>query len=152
SRGNRTVDVPINGLTPKLRRRRGARSLRGHGLYGTRRARARPPRLANRARACLLAPARSGALAATGSHSTFRKLYCAGDDMTTEPLRIPLARIVADEAYQPRVSGLDRKHLALLAASDPADWPPLLVTPLGNAQYALIDGWHRYADAQRRQL
>jgi hypothetical protein len=72
--------------------------------------------------------------------------------MTTEPLRIPLARLVADDAYQPRVSGLDRKHLALLAESDPDDWPPLLVTPLGNDQYAPIDGWHRYADAQRRQL
>jgi hypothetical protein len=40
----------------------------------------------------------------------------------------------------------------LLAESDPDDWPPLLVTPLDDGQYAVIDGFHRLADAERRQL
>jgi hypothetical protein len=72
--------------------------------------------------------------------------------MTSEATRIPLASIVADDSYQPRTSGLDRKHLALLAESDPADWPPLLVSPLDSGQYTLIDGFHRYDDATRRKL
>ena len=65
---------------------------------------------------------------------------------------LPLSGIVADEDYQPRADGLNRKHLELLTESDPSDWPPLLVTPQGDGTYSLIDGFHRLAEAERRGL
>src|SRR5262249_24360222 len=104
SRGNMTLDAPINGLTPKLRWRCGARSLRGHGHYWARRTHARP-RLANRARACLLAPARSGALAAMEAPAS--------------------SEIRADENGEARILGLfgnrRAQHVAAVLAAYPDD-------------------------------
>ncbi len=65
---------------------------------------------------------------------------------------IPFAQLVPDEDYQPRSGGLDAAHVALLAASDPAEWPPLLVSPIGDGRYSIIDGFHRYEAARRLGL
>ncbi len=65
---------------------------------------------------------------------------------------VPFAQLVPDEDYQPRSGGLDVAHVALLAASDPATWPPLLVSPIGDGRYNIIDGFHRHAAAQRLGL
>lgn len=62
---------------------------------------------------------------------------------------VPLDRLIADERFQPRTNGKDEQHLKLLLASDPATWPPLLVTPSETGEYLIIDGFHRYAAAQR---
>jgi len=72
--------------------------------------------------------------------------------MRNDMVCLPLSRLVADEQYQPRVNGLSREHLQLLSESDPADWPPLLVAPLDDGTYSIIDGFHRHADAMTRGL
>jgi hypothetical protein len=69
-----------------------------------------------------------------------------------EPVLIPLARLRADERYQPR-QGLDSEHLERLRCSDTADWPPLLVTPAEDGTgYFILDGFHRFTIAQERRL
>ncbi len=69
----------------------------------------------------------------------------------TGTVRIPIDRIFPDERYQPRMKGLEEKHLRLLLSSDPATWPPLAVTP-EKGGYAIIDGFHRYEAAKRLGL
>lgn len=64
---------------------------------------------------------------------------------------IALEDLVADEGYQPR-EGLSTKHVALLAASEPEEWPPLLVTPCNAGGYYVIDGFHRLEAAKRLGL
>lgn len=61
----------------------------------------------------------------------------------------PLTSIIPDEDYQARENGLSESHVELLTESNPNDWPPLLVEPLGNGMYGLRDGFHRYAAAER---
>jgi hypothetical protein len=39
--------------------------------------------------------------------------------MTQDSTRIPLTQLVTDPQYQPWIEGLNRQHVALLAASDP---------------------------------
>lgn len=43
---------------------------------------------------------------------------------------------------------LDPEHVARLSASDPQDWPPLLVRPEtrpeDDKRYTLVGGWHRF--------
>lgn len=65
---------------------------------------------------------------------------------------IPLNLISPNPNYQPRRQGLSEAHVRLMAESDPATWPPLLVAPEGNGQYVLIDGFHRYEAATRLGL
>ncbi len=72
--------------------------------------------------------------------------------MTQEIVRLALSQLVADDSYQPRTAGLDRRHLELLGDSDPADWPPLLVAPYGDGTYVIIDGFHRQTVARRLGL
>lgn len=61
--------------------------------------------------------------------------------------RIPIDEIISDEGYQPRMKGLEKRHVRLLEASDPATWLPLVVTP-EDGGYAIIDGFHRYEAAR----
>jgi hypothetical protein len=46
---------------------------------------------------------------------------------------------------------LDRENLERLQCSDPESWPPILVTRCTSG-YLVIDGYHRWEVAQRRQL
>jgi hypothetical protein len=64
-----------------------------------------------------------------------------------QPVLIPLSRLRANENFQVRYGGLDRRHIRLLRQSDPATWPPLLVTPNEIGGYDLIDGFHRLETA-----
>lgn len=66
------------------------------------------------------------------------------------PSVIPLVLLHANENFQPRYGGLVEAHVRLLMESDPATWPPLLVTPADEGGYDIIDGFHRY-EAARRQ-
>jgi ParB-like chromosome segregation protein Spo0J len=65
--------------------------------------------------------------------------------------RIPIDKIFCEEGYQPRIKGLEEKHVRLLLTSDPGTWPPLVVTPEEDG-YAIIDGAHRYEAARRLGL
>jgi ParB-like chromosome segregation protein Spo0J len=65
--------------------------------------------------------------------------------------RIPIDEIFPDDGYQPRLRGLEEKHVRLLLTSDPGTWPPLEVTPEDDG-YAIIDGAHRYEAARRLGL
>ena len=64
---------------------------------------------------------------------------------------IPVTQLHADENYQPR-EALKEAHVKLLMASDPAAWPPLLITPGEDGRYLIIDGFHRYEAATRLGL
>lgn len=72
-------------------------------------------------------------------------------NVETETVRVPIDSIFSDEGYQPRTKGLEEKHIRLLLTSDPAAWPPLVVTPEDRG-YAIIDGFHRYEAARRLGL
>jgi len=61
----------------------------------------------------------------------------------TEAVLIPLGHLRANAAFQPRVDGLKESHVRLLMASDPATWPPLLVTPNADGTFDIIEGFHR---------
>ncbi len=65
-------------------------------------------------------------------------------------LILPLHKIVADPALQPRVDGLDPEHVRALEAVAEA-WPPLKVVRRAE-HYLLIDGFHRFAAAQNLGL
>ena len=65
--------------------------------------------------------------------------------------QIKLSEIVLEEHTQPRVNGLDERHInELVKHSDPAAWPPIMVDLSGA--YRLIDGHHRYEAAKRLAL
>jgi ParB-like chromosome segregation protein Spo0J len=49
------------------------------------------------------------------------------------------------------VRDLDRENLEHLQCSDPESWPPILVTRCTSG-YLVIDGYHRWEVAKRRQL
>jgi ParB-like chromosome segregation protein Spo0J len=65
---------------------------------------------------------------------------------------IALDRLHANEDYQPREDGLDAEHLERLRASDPALWPPLLVSANEAGGYDVIDGFHRLHIAREQGL
>src|SRR5262249_15746070 len=68
-------------------------------------------------------------------------------------VELPLTRLQADPQFQPREAGLDAEHLEQLRASDPATWPPLVVSPDEEAGgYEVIDGFHRLQVAQELHL
>lgn len=69
-----------------------------------------------------------------------------------EPFPIPLPHLNADDAYQPRRSGLSESHIRLLMEVGPDHWPPLLVSPADNDTYDVIDGFHRLEAARRLGL
>jgi len=48
---------------------------------------------------------------------------------------LPLDLLVADDRLQPRVNGLDKGNVERLEASDPAEWPALVVAPLEDGRY-----------------
>lgn len=60
---------------------------------------------------------------------------------------IPPTHIVANDDWQPRSGGLNSRHVELLAESDPATWPPIVVTSTLEGPYEVIDGFHRLAAA-----
>lgn len=68
------------------------------------------------------------------------------------PVLIPLDRLVLDEEYQPRASGLSAAHLQLLRESDPQAWGPLLVAPNGDGSFMVLDGSHRTTVAREMGL
>lgn len=70
----------------------------------------------------------------------------------SDPIVIPLDRIIPDSQYQPRESGLSASHVQLLTESDSTTWPPLLVAPNDDGTFALIDGFHRRETASRLKL
>lgn len=72
--------------------------------------------------------------------------------MSTTATTIPVSQLRPNQEYQPRTGGLDEAHVTLLAASDPAQWPPLLVASGEGGRYSIIDGFHRHAAAQRLGL
>src|SRR5262249_21711227 len=65
--------------------------------------------------------------------------------------RTPLARLRTNEDYQPRIDGLDERHVAELVESGADAWPPLVVVEDG-ADYLVVDGCHRLAAASRLGL
>lgn len=69
--------------------------------------------------------------------------------MTTLTLDLPLRQIEPDLQYQVRRAGLDLAYVRELCASDPALWPPLLVTGPRNGKYVLVDGFHRLEAARQ---
>jgi hypothetical protein len=68
---------------------------------------------------------------------------------SSEAAHLSLKHLRANEDFQPRLDGLDERHVALLMSSDPDNWPPLLVTPNGAGVYDVIDGFHRLEAARR---
>jgi len=66
-------------------------------------------------------------------------------------VRIPIEKIFPEEGYQPRLKGLEVKHVGLFLNSEPGSWPPLVVAPKQDG-YAIIDGFHRYEAAKRLGL
>lgn len=71
---------------------------------------------------------------------------------TADAVLIPLDRLVPDDYFQPRFGGLSEEHVKLLMQTDPATWPPLVVTPNDSGGFDLIDGFHRYHAARRLDL
>jgi hypothetical protein len=69
-----------------------------------------------------------------------------------EPVPVPLARLRANEDYQPRVDGIDERHVRLLMATDPTTWPPLGVTPNDIGGFDVFDGFTRYEVGRRKGL
>ena len=65
-------------------------------------------------------------------------------------LSVPVAKVFADPALQPRVDGIDPDHVRSLEAV-PDAWPPLRVVAQGDG-FLLIDGFHRLAAAQNLGL
>lgn len=65
---------------------------------------------------------------------------------------LSLSQLRPDDEFQPRSAGLVEAHVQLLLESDPASWPPLLVTPHAGGGYDLIDGFHRFEAARRLGL
>lgn len=63
-----------------------------------------------------------------------------------KPERLLASTIIEDAAFQPRVDGVDPKHVKKLAAVEDAGemLPPVDVARIGDALY-LIDGFHRMA-------
>lgn len=68
-----------------------------------------------------------------------------------EVVELPLEKLKIDERYQPRLAGTNTAHIASLKVSEPADWPPLLVSPDG-CRYVVIDGAHRLEAAGKLGL
>lgn len=68
------------------------------------------------------------------------------------PVPILLDRLIPNADYQPRGGGLSESHVRLLAESDPAGWPPLLVSPADDGRYDVLDGFHRLEAAHRLGL
>jgi hypothetical protein len=60
---------------------------------------------------------------------------------------LPLADIVADREFHPRVDGIDPQHVRELELFH-EHWPRLKVVWRGG-QYLLVDGFHTYAAAQK---
>src|SRR5215216_4663514 len=52
-------------------------------------------------------------------------------------------QLVIEPRYQAR-ERIDRQHVERLRHSDPEQWEPLLVRPLGDGRYAILDGAHRF--------
>lgn len=65
---------------------------------------------------------------------------------------IPIDRIIAASQYQPRDGGIVESHVRLLMESDPATWPPPIVSPDGKGGYDIIDGFHRHEAGTRLGL
>jgi hypothetical protein len=63
---------------------------------------------------------------------------------------LPLNDIVAAPELQPRVSGIDLQHVRKLEPVH-SHWPPLKIVNR-NGRYLLVDGFHRYAAAQKLGL
>lgn len=78
----------------------------------------------------------------------------------TETRLIPLDRLVLDEDYQPRYftdsdgdpTPVKASHVTALTHSEPDDWPPIVVTPLPDGNYRVIDGFHRVSAARKLEL
>ena len=68
-----------------------------------------------------------------------------------EPVLIPVEKLIADPDFQARAH-TDPQQVARLKASDPEEWPPLLVTPNPDSKrpgtFLIIDGSHRFLAGQ----
>jgi hypothetical protein len=62
-------------------------------------------------------------------------------------IELPLADIVADREFHPRVDGIDPQHVRELELFH-EHWPRLKVVRRGG-RYLLVDGFHIYAAAQK---
>jgi hypothetical protein len=61
--------------------------------------------------------------------------------------------IDVDEDFQPRVKGLNQEYIEHLMTTDPAHWPPLILTREPNCHKpSIVDGFHRYQAARRLGL
>lgn len=65
---------------------------------------------------------------------------------------IPLSQIDPDSSLQVRASGISEAHVHLLMESNPDEWPPCIVAPMGDGTFGLVDGEHRFTAAQRLDL
>lgn len=67
---------------------------------------------------------------------------------------LPVEQIHLNVCFQPRLDVEDEtpyheKHVKQLVASDPEQWPPLLVTPNAEGSFDVVDGFHRLEAAKR---
>jgi ParB-like chromosome segregation protein Spo0J len=72
------------------------------------------------------------------------------DTKTLRKIELPLSDIVADAELQPRIDGIDPQHVRELEPFH-EHWPPIKVVRRGG-RYLLVDGFHRYAAAQKLAL
>jgi len=70
---------------------------------------------------------------------------------STNVIQVPLADIVEIDDMPYRA--IDRNHVnALVAANEPATWPPIKVTLINGVSFGLIAGQHRIEAAKRLKL
>lgn len=73
----------------------------------------------------------------------------------TQVTPIHISRIVRDPGFNARSGGTVKAHLERLKAASLEDLPPLLVTPIDDGNFLLLDGNHRLAvmeDAHMEQI
>ncbi len=61
---------------------------------------------------------------------------------------VPIDLLVVEPDYQPRVRGLEEWYVGQLEQAD--EFPPLLVTPLSDGKFLVIDGAHRLEAVKRK--
>ena len=71
-------------------------------------------------------------------------------DIKAQPLLVPLTDITADATLQPRVGGIDSRHVEEL--SEAGEALPPIVAVRHNDKYRLVDGFHRFELATKQGL
>lgn len=69
-----------------------------------------------------------------------------------QTVMLSLDTVSEDDPNQPRVKGLDKKHVRLLAEAGPENLPPPVVTPNDEGGYDTVAGHHTIAAARLNGL